>query len=228
MHKSNFNPAGVRWQRLRGLAACVLLLLFSGVVSVQANTPYTPLSAATLLAEAGRRGLPSEGTLLAVSVAEQRLLLLRRGSSPRSYVVSTSKVGVGSRENSLRTPLGWHRVTEWIGADQRPGQIFVARRPTSEILDPAAWRSDGPGDWVTTRILRLDGLEPGLNHGPGIDSRQRHIYLHGTNQEHLLGQPASQGCVRLSNRDIMELFDLTHNQPTYCWITEQPLAHLHE
>ena len=73
-------------------------------------------------------------------------------------------------------------------------------------------------------LLRHDGI----NRGAGRDSRSRFIYLHGTNQEHLLGRPASHGCIRLANRDIMELFDLTEGHPTYCWITDQPLAGLYE
>ncbi|MEO5616563.1 MAG: L,D-transpeptidase family protein, partial [Candidatus Eisenbacteria bacterium] len=60
---------------------------------------------------------------------------------------------------------------------------------------------------ILTRVLWLEGLEPGVNAGPGCDSFDRYIYLHGTNQEERLGSPASHGCVRLANRDVVELFD---------------------
>ena len=177
-----------------------------------------------LLARARARGLADDGWLLVVSVADQCLALLATHTPPRQFAVSTSKWGVGSREDSNQTPMGWHRVTAWIGGDARPGQVFVARQPTDQVLPPSAWRNDQSGDFVLTRILWLDGLENGTNRGAGVDSRSRFIYLHGTNQEHLLGQPASHGCIRLANRDVMELFDLTRDRPTYCWIIPGTLA----
>jgi len=42
----------------------------------------------------------------------------------------------------------------------------------------------------------------------GIDSYERCIYIHGTAEEHLIGRPASHGCIRMRNRDIIELFAL--------------------
>ena len=193
------------------------------VPAVPAEPPASPPSA-RYLDQARSRGLAPEGRLFVVSVADQRLALLAPAAPPRLYPVSTSKWGVGSWQDSNRTPLGWHRVTDWIGAQAQPGQAFVSREPTGEILPPARWRSVLAADYVLTRILWLDGLEEGLNRGDGIDSRSRYIYLHGTNQEHLLGQPASHGCIRLANRDVIELFDLTLGRQTYCWITEAPLA----
>ena len=175
------------------------------------------------LAQARARGLPENGALIVVSIADQKLALLAPATEPRLYVISTSKWGVGAQQDSQRTPLGWHRITDWIGGDARPGQAFVARQPTAEVLPPQSWRSVEREDYVLTRILWLDGLEAGVNRGAGIDTRSRFIYLHGTNQEQLLGRPASQGCIRLANRDVMELFDLTVNRPTYCWITEASL-----
>ena len=62
---------------------------------------------------------------------------------------------------------------------------------------------------MLTRILWLSGLEPGVNKGPGIDSHARYIYIHATPAEEKLGTPASWGCVRLSNRDVIELFERT-------------------
>ena len=193
------------------------------VPAVPAGSPDSPPSS-RYLEQARARGLAPEGRLIVISVADQRLALLASSDPPRLYPVSTSKWGVGSLQDSNRTPLGWHRVTDWIGAQALPGQAFVSREPTGEILPPAQWRSVLPTDYVLTRILWLDGIEEGLNRGVGIDSRSRYIYLHGTNQEHLLGQPASHGCIRLANRDVMELFDLTLGRQTYCWITAEPLA----
>ena len=49
-------------------------------------------------------------------------------------------------------------------------------------------------------MLTLEGLEDGVNHGPGRDSLERYIYLHGTNHEAEIGRPTSHGCVRLAQR----------------------------
>lgn len=142
-----------------------------------------------------------------VSVGEQQLHYFEEGRLVRSYPVSTSRYGIGSAEGSNRTPLGVHRVRRKIGADAPLGTIFRARKDTgvvAEIVHEPRFTDD---DYVTSRILWLDGLEEGRNRGPGVDSFQRYIYLHGTHEEGLIGQPASHGCVRMYNRDVAELFD---------------------
>lgn len=156
--------------------------------------------------------------LAIVDSASQRLALWRGGELRRVFTVSTAKAGIGGRDGSGKTPLGWHRIAEWIGRDALPGQNFVSRQPSSEVVPPSMWRNPGPTDKILTRIMWLEGLEPGINSGAGVDSRARFIYLHGTDQEHLLGSPASHGCIRLSNRDVMELFHLTEGQETLCRI----------
>ena len=166
------------------------------------------------------RQVGADDLLLLVSVAEQRLVVARGRTPLRSYAVSTAVAGTGAEQNSEKTPLGWHRVSDWIGGDARPGQVFVSRRPTKEVLPYAQWRAQGGGDYVLTRILWLEGLEPGRNKGGVVDSHARYIYFHGTNQEQLLGSPASHGCIRLSNRDVMELYDLTVGHATWCRIVE--------
>ena len=163
----------------------------------------------------GRR-VGNDDVVLVVSVAEQALALVRGGKVERVFPASTAKAGVGSKPNSDKTPLGWHRVAEWIGGDAVPGQVFVSRQPVQgEILRPNEWRSDDGRDYVLTRILWLDGLEWGKNKGAGADSHARFIYVHGTNQEHLLGQPASHGCIRLSNHDVMLVYSVTEGHATY-------------
>ena len=61
----------------------------------------------------------------------------------------------------------------------------------------------GAPDLITSRILWLDGLDM-----ENANTKERYIYIHGTNQEELIGQPASQGCVRMRNIDVVRLFDL--------------------
>lgn len=142
-----------------------------------------------------------------VSISDQRLFLYERGKRIKEYPVSTSRFGVGNRDGSYRTPLGLHRVIDKIGADVPLGTIFKARQPTNRIARIYKSKITLPYDLVTTRILRLEGLEPGVNKGFGIDTYQRFIYIHGTHEEGMIGRPASIGCVRMNNKDIIELFE---------------------
>jgi UDP-N-acetylmuramate-alanine ligase len=147
------------------------------------------------------RELPDR--LVIVDIARQQAHLLEQGEVLWTASVSTSHVGVGGDQDSNRTPLGWHRIHARIGAGAEPGTVFSSRAPTGEV-----WRGEArPDDLITTRILWLEGLEPGVNQGPGCDSRERYIYLHGTNHEDRLGTADSSGCVRLANADIVTLFD---------------------
>lgn len=146
-------------------------------------------------------------TLLAVSLPAQQLVLLAGQKVVASYAVSTSRYGAGCVEGSRRTPLGVHRIAEKIGAGCPRGTIFKARRATGEIADIIVEARATSIDVITSRILWLEGLEPGLNSGPGVDSHARYIYIHGTAEEGLIGQPASIGCIRMRNDDVMELFE---------------------
>jgi len=159
-----------------------------------------------LLRALDRPGAPScwpPARLAIVDVERQRLLWLEGHAVAAEYAISTSALGIGGEENSNRTPPGWHVVRRKIGAGAARGTVFRSREATGE-----RWGGEASDeDLILTRLLTLDGLEPGVNAGPGCDSRERWIYLHGTNQEDRLGSAASHGCVRLSNRDVVELFD---------------------
>ncbi|MEI6033125.1 MAG: L,D-transpeptidase [Verrucomicrobiae bacterium] len=135
---------------------------------------------------------------LRVDVDRQKLHLLSNGAAVKSWPVSTSKFGVGSEPGSMKTPLGRFRVCEKFGADAPAWAVFRARLPTGEIGAPG-----GSDDGILSRILWLEGLDE-----ENRNTRDRYIYLHGTNQEHLIGCPASHGCIRLRNADVIELFDL--------------------
>jgi UDP-N-acetylmuramate--alanine ligase len=134
----------------------------------------------------------------------QRFGLLVEGELRMDAAISTAANGLGCEAESFRTPTGWHRIAERIGDGAPRGTIFRSRRNTGEIWDGEARVED----LILTRVMTLDGLEPGRNQGPGRDSRERYIYLHGTNQEHLLGRAVSHGCIRFANADIETLFGL--------------------
>ena len=130
------------------------------------------------------------------------------GKVLRTWRVSTGANGVGGAEGSGKTPPGRHRVARLFGHAAEKGQVFASRRAVrGHVIPRSRWKSGDTADYVMTRILWLEGLEPGVNRGAGVDSRARYIYIHGTNQEHLLGTPASHGCIRMANDDVVELFD---------------------
>lgn len=168
--------------------------------------------------EARTRGLPAEGWLLIVDVASQQVAAWHQGLRQGRYAVSTARNGLGSREGSEGTPAGWHEIADRIGGGSPPGQVFLSRHPTDEVIPPSGWADDTAGDRILTRILRLRGLEPGLNAGAGIDTWERLIYVHGTAQEHRLGTPSSHGCIRMGNRDLLKLFKRLGTSPAWCWI----------
>ncbi len=126
----------------------------------------------------------------------------------REYPVSTAKNGLGEQLGSYCTPRGRHRIAEKIGEDQPLYAVFKSRQPTGEIWSPQVAQEDLERDWILTRILWLDGLEAGKNRGGEVDTHDRYIYIHGTSEEHLVGQPNSHGCIRMRNTDVADLFDL--------------------
>ncbi len=140
-----------------------------------------------------------------VSISKQKLYLIKGWKILRKYPVSTSKYGIGNKDGSYKTPLGMHCIMSKIGKNVAINEIFKARRRTGKIAKIN--NRNMQKDVITTRILRLKGLEPGINKGKGIDSCKRCIYIHGTAAENLIGQPASQGCIRMKNKDVVELFN---------------------
>ncbi len=141
--------------------------------------------------------------IIIVNTEQQKLHLIENKKIIRSFDISTSRFGIGNREGSFMTPPGIHRIEEKIGEGAPSGRIFESRKDTGRN-----WHEGLTGDnLILTRILRLRGLEEGVNSGPGIDSYERYIYIHGTNHENCIGKPNSHGCVCMRNQDIIELFD---------------------
>lgn len=153
-----------------------------------------------------RPGAPADlpGRLFVVDVERQTAALIVDGVAVASWPVSTALKGIGGEENSFKTPPGWHRIDRKIGTGAAAGTVFSSREPTGE-----RWQGETcESDLILTRILTLDGLEDGVNRGPGCDSRERYIYIHGSNHEEHIGRPASCGCVRMGNADVTALFDV--------------------
>jgi lipoprotein-anchoring transpeptidase ErfK/SrfK len=142
-----------------------------------------------------------------VSTAEQRLVLFEGDRELRTYSVSTSRFGVGERRGSFMTPRGRHVIRAMLGAGEPIGAAFVGRRPTGEIYSTELAEKFPERDWILTRILWLSGTEPGRNRLGDVDTMRRFVYIHGAPDSAVMGEPGSIGCVRMSNADVIELFD---------------------
>ena len=150
---------------------------------------------------------------MVVSVADQKMIVLRDGKPLSMYPVSTSKFGVGDTPRSYATPLGVLRVKEKIGHALPPGSVFKSRQPTGEVLVVNA-----PGrDPIVTRILWLEGLD-----NNNRNAYRRYIYIHGTPEERNIGKPVSYGCIRMKSKDVIELFN-TVGLNSKILITPNPL-----
>jgi len=142
--------------------------------------------------------MQSGRTKIDISIHDQLLTVKRGDETLRSYPVSSSRFGLGTEEGSMKTPTGRFRIAEKIGGSAPSGTVFQSRVPLKpgDPFPPSE-------DLVMSRILWLDGLEE-----HNANTRQRFIYIHGTKHEDKIGSPASHGCVRMRNADVIDLFDL--------------------
>lgn len=156
---------------------------------------------------------------LIVSVGEKKLGLYHRETLCFTCQVSAARRGRSCQEGSLGTPWGLHEIAEKAGAGEPPGTVLVARRPTGQRWFEREDHGPGQKPLVTTRILRLRGLENGTNRGPGIDSFERFIYLHGTNHPDRFPENISAGCLLLRDPDLMGLFESV-SLHAHVWLSE--------
>lgn len=145
---------------------------------------------------------PNKEELIIIDGAMQKLFLgnLIEGKfiANKDYEISTSKYGFGNISRSEKTPLGLHQIKRKIGGNHPIGKIFRYEMSMGRI-----YSSKNGKPLITSRILVLDGLEK-FNK----NTLSREIYIHGTNLESLVGVPVSDGCIRMRNKDVIELYDL--------------------
>ena len=177
------------------------------------NTPHS--LPADFLAACRRLGVAPTEHVLAVSIAAQTVSWFTTGRLVREMPAATSRFGIGQTEGSNCTPLGLHRIAEKIGAGERAGTVFKSRRVVGHTSQPEF--ADAK---ITTRILWLEGLEPDFNQGGNVDTHGRYIYIHGTADQASIGKPSSHGCIHLSDKDLIPLFDLLP-VGTLVWIDEK-------
>jgi lipoprotein-anchoring transpeptidase ErfK/SrfK len=135
---------------------------------------------------------------IVIRLDRQRLYLCRGDEVLQSYPISSSRFGTGCEPGSFKTPLGRFEIAEKVGGDQPLNTVFRGRKPV--VSEQPDWTSEP--DLITSRILWLNGLE-----AHNANTKERFIYIHGTNQEALLASPASHGCIRMANADIDRLFN---------------------
>lgn len=162
----------------------------------------------------------SRRSSIVISVTEQRLNYYSDGISSdkiisRQYPIASAKNGVGQMMGSECTPLGQHRIYQKIGDKVATNSVFIARQLTGEIYSEDLAVNDPQRDWILTRILWLEGVEPGINQGilknhssVSCDTRRRFIYIHGCPDSHPMQIPSSHGCIKMRNADIIELYEL--------------------
>jgi hypothetical protein len=163
-------------------------------------------------------GIKPANQLLAIHLGSQTMQFYRAGELVRAFVISSSLRPPANGKGSLGTPLGLHDIAEKIGPGQPPGMVFKGRVPTGRHFNEFS-EEENRANFITTRILWLRGLEPGVNLGGDVDSHDRYIYIHGTNHEDRLGAPLSAGCVLMRNLDLVELFDEVRTGD-HVWIAE--------
>ncbi len=144
--------------------------------------------------------------ILFVSITSQTLSLFEDGVLKKVYSVSTSRKPPSCVENSNGTPLGLHKIDGKIGEGAPLRTVFRGRVSCGLVEEQTS--AEQQKNLITTRIMRLRGLEDGVNAGGLVDTYNRYVYIHGTNQEDKIGTPNSHGCVLLSNKDVVELFDV--------------------
>jgi hypothetical protein len=140
---------------------------------------------------------------LHISIARQTLTLHPdarddKSTPAREFPISTSRFGIGTEPGSYKTPLGNFSIGKKIGDNAPLGAVFKSRIPTGQI-----GAANDPGDLIQTRILWLEGLDQ-----ENANTRDRYIYIHGTNHEDAIGTPDSHGCIRMRNADVAALYDL--------------------
>lgn len=151
---------------------------------------------------------PSQNQFLIIDISDQLLFLFENDTCILNFPISSSKYGIGNQSGSNKTPLGLHLIARKIGSKVPYGGILKGRKFTGEVAEIYTDETDTPKDVITSRILWLKGLEEGINKGDKIDSYSRYIYIHGTNEEGLIGKPSSHACIRMKNSDVIKLFEI--------------------
>jgi hypothetical protein len=191
------------------LVACTTLALTGCATSRSAEAHYLPQAC---LDTCQRLDIAPTKYILTVNIATQTVSLFADNKFVREMRASTSRFGIGQTNGSYCTPLGLHCIAEKVGGTEPAGAVFKERQVVGNTAQPGFAKAG-----ITTRIMWLEGLEPGFNEGGNVDTHARTIYIHGTSNQASVGEPASHGCIHLADSDLISLFDLLPSG-TLVWI----------
>jgi len=200
--------------------ALLILLSTTGCTSLRSqHSMHTTVKFPATLPEACLRAcdrlqLTPTHYVVVVQISTQHIALYEDGRFDSEYPCSTSRYGIGQEKDSNCTPLGLHRIAEKIGAGEPPGTVFKSRVIVGHTSDPGLEHAG-----IATRIMWLDGLDPGFNRGGNVDTHDRYVYIHGTGNQARIGRPASLGCTELADPVLIKLFDLLPSG-TMVWIED--------
>ena len=180
-------------------------IIFNFLLSISLAWAQNPVQTANTYTQAKKNTTYKE--LLYVSVKTQKMYHIINNEVVKTFIISTAEKGIGNIKNSEQTPLGLHSVKEKHGDNTPLNGRMIGRVFYGQIATIYNDSSRSKTDDVTTRILWLSGEEEGVNKGGNVDSYQRYIYIHGTSEEGRLGTPASHGCIRMNNKDVLELYN---------------------
>lgn len=147
--------------------------------------------------------------IIYVSVKNQKMYYISNDVIIKEYLISTAKKGVGNQKNSNMTPYGLHYIKEKHGSKTPQNGRMIGRVFYGQIATIYSDKTTSKTDDITSRILWLSGYEKDINKGGDVDSYERFIYIHGTSEEGKIGTPASHGCIRMLNKDVIELYSMT-------------------
>jgi hypothetical protein len=190
------------------------VLLTSGCASLRCMNSQTKIPDVCLATCARLKFEPTK-FILTVNIARQTVSLFEDNRFVKKFPCSTSRFGIGEIKDSNCTPRGLHRIAEKIGGGEPAGTVFQSRQVVGHTSQPEFANAK-----ITTRIMWLEGLEPGFNQGGDVDTHARYIYIHGTGDQASIGEPASHGCIHLADADLIALFDLLPSG-TLVWIAER-------
>ena len=203
----------MNWRVLIFLMSAAMFLT-SGCASLRFMNSKNKIPEACL-ATCGRLKIEPTQFILTVNISKQTVSLFKDDKFVKKCPCSTSRFGIGEIKDSNCTPRGLHRIAEKIGGGEPAGTVFKSREVIGHTSQPEF--ADAK---ITTRILWLEGLEPGFNQGGNVDTHARYIYIHGTGDQESIGEPASCGCIHLADADLIALFDLLPSG-TLVWIAER-------
>ena len=180
-------------------------IIFTFLLSISFAWAQSPVQTANTYTQAKKKITYNE--LLYVSIKAQKMYHILNNKVIKTYTISSAEKGVGNTKNSEQTPLGLHSVKEKHGDNTPLNGRMIGRIFFGQIAKIYKDTSRSKTDDITTRILWLSGEEERVNKGGNVDSYQRYIYIHGTSEEGRLGTPASHGCIRMNNKDVLELYN---------------------